>query len=138
MRTAEPLEPSSPSSPFFHSCISLRLLPILFFTILPITRLFEFTIRPRRTSRYKFLSPPLHFLFPPLRRPPPSCSSPSLSLHQAFKAPSNRIGQLTVDFSSVARMHERRVKVPVDSFRGRYYYTQVIDITRLPGSHIRF
>lgn len=76
MRTAEPLEPSSPSSPFFHSCISLRLLPILFFTILPITRLFEFTIRPRRTSRYKFLSPPLHFLFPPLRRPPPSCSSP--------------------------------------------------------------
>lgn len=102
MRTAEPLEPSSPSSPFFHSCISLRLLPILFFTILPITRPFEFTIRPRRTSRYKFLSPPLHFLFPPLRRPPLSLS--------LLKAPSNRIGQLTVDFSSVAlsRMHERR------------------------------
>lgn len=90
MRTAEPLEPSSPSSPFFHSCISLRLLPILFFTILPITRLFEFTIRPRRTSRYKFLSPPLHFLFPPLRRPPPSCSPLSLSLSPQNSFESNR------------------------------------------------
>lgn len=90
MRTAEPLEPSSPSSPFFHSCISLRLLPILFFTILPITRLFEFTIRPRRTSRYKFLSPPLHFLFPPLRRPPPSCSPLSLSLSPQSSFESNR------------------------------------------------
>lgn len=87
MRTAEPLEPSSPFSPFFHSCISLRLLPILFFTILPITRLFEFTIRPRRTSRYKFLSPPLHFLFPPLRRPPPSCSPPlSFSSQSSFES----------------------------------------------------
>lgn len=90
MRTAEPLEPSSPSSPFFHSCISLRLLPILFFMILPITRLFEFTIRPRRTSRYKFLSPPLHFLFPPLRRPPPSCSPLSLSLSPQSSFESNR------------------------------------------------
>lgn len=90
MRTAEPLESSSPSSPFFHSCISLRLLPILFFTILPITRLFEFTIRPRRTSRYKFLSPPLHFLFPPLRRPPPSCSPLSLSLSPQSSFESNR------------------------------------------------